>query len=302
MAQSNNIDKNIQVEVGSRFYHWRYGAMIVKDTNGDYIILEVDDCSGIKQDEKLLDPWTSHLKESTKKFHKIAIDKWLFKIPEKVGTSKPAYGDKGFLSDEVFLRKLNTTFDEELVMECKNNYAKYLAKAKAEKLNTDEQTSKENNSEINEKEIDELIKMKEEYIVRKEEKEEELSYMVSKTLDYEIQISNLEGNISRCKRKISEKEKRIVAKENELDKLENEANTNVYSKNQGLIIDMEVEIRRLEDCIDELKSEINEAGRSMEKISKEQNKLENKKSILNKEVSDLTINIENLESDIKVLI
>lgn len=302
MSESNNIDNNIQVEVGTRFYHWRYGGMTVEDTKGEYIILKVEDGDGIKQDAKLLDPWKRHLMEKTKKFPRASIDKWLFKVPERVGSSKPAYSDKVFLSDEVFLRKLNSVFNEELVMECKNNFAKYLAKTKAEKINKDVQVEKENDSEINAKEIDELIKTKEDYIIRKDEKEEELGYIVNKSLDYEIQISTLEGNISRCKRKISEKEKRIVAKENELDKVENESNTNVYSKNQGILIDLESEIRRLEDGIDELKGEINEAGRNMEKIGKELLKLENKKNLLNKEIAELTFKIENLEKDIQVLI
>lgn len=302
MAETTNIDKNIQVEVGSTLYHWRYGEMTVKDIKGEYIILSIDNCNSIKLDEKLLDPWTSRLMEATKKFPKTAIDKWLFKVPERVGSSKPAYGDKSFLSDEAFLRKLNTIFNEELVMECKNNFAKYLVKAKAEKLNKAQQCSDDNESEINAKEIEELNKIKEEYITKKQEKEKEFEYISNKLLDFVTQIASLEENIIKSKRKISEKEKRIVTKENELDKLENEANSNVYSKNQGSLIDIEVEIRRLEEGIEELKSEINEAGRTMEKISKEQIKLENKKNILNKDIVDLSIKIENLEIDIKELI
>lgn len=301
MSESNNIDKNIQVEVGTRFYHWRYGAMMVTDIEDEYIILEVEDCDGIKQDAKLLDPWRGHLMEKTKKFPKAAIDKWVFKVPEMVGSSKPAYGDRMFLSDELFLRKLNSAFNEELVMECKNNFAQYIVKAKAEKMNKDVQGEKENDSEINAKEIDELVKTKEDYIIRKDKKEEELAYIVNKYLDYEIQISNLEGNILKYKRKISEKEKRIVAKENELEKLKNEVTTNVFNKNQGMLIDLEAEIRRLEEGIDELKGEINEAGRNMEKIGKDLIILENKKNLLNKQISELTTKIENLEKDIKVL-
>lgn len=304
MSEENNIDKSIQVELGSQYYHWRYGLMTVKAISGDKITLEVNDFSGIRMDEKLLDPWSNHMMEKTKTFTTSAIDKWLFKVSDRVGSSKPSYGDRQFLSDEVFLRKLNGIFNEESVMECKNNYAKYLAKAKAEKLNKTDNIPKENDEDnvINEKEIDEIMKIKEDYITRKEEKEEELEYIVNKILDYEVQLSGLEGNISRCKRKIGEKEKRIVSKENELDKIESDANNNAYSKNQGLIIDMETEIRRLEEGIDELKGEINEAGRNIEKISKEQAKLENKKNILNKEIGDLTNKITNLENDIKELV
>ena len=301
MADSTNIDKTIQLEVGSKLYHWRYGEMIVRDMKDEYIILEIHNFSYIKYDEKLLDPWENHLKENPKIFLKTDLDKWLFKVPERVGSSKPAYGNKDFISDEIFLRKLNTIFNEEQVMECKNNYSLYIKKKKFENLNKDQGYTKENDLEINMKEINELARQKDEYTTRKREKEEEVAYISSKLLDYDLQLSTLEENIGKCKRKISDKEKRIVVKENELDKLDNDANTSVYNKNQGLILDIEDEIRRLEDVIDESRDEINEAGRSIEKISKEQDKLHNRRSILNKEIGSLTNKIEKMESTLGVL-
>lgn len=303
MAETNNKDNTVQVQAGSKLYHWRYGSMTVKEDKGDYIILDIDDISKIKTDEKLLDPWRNRMGDKTKKFPKSAIDKWLFKVPERVGSSKPAYGDRSFLSDEVFIRKLNNEFQEEAVMECKNNYAQYLAKSKskAEKVNEESLPEDHDDIEINAKEIEELYKIKSDYILAKEEKEEEVSYITKKLEDYESQLANLEANINRCKRKISEKEKRIVVKENELDKLENEASNNAYNKNQGAIIDIESEIRRLEDGIDELRGEVNEAGRNIEKITKEQTKSLNKKNTLSKEIADLNNKIIKLETDIEVL-
>ena len=301
MADSNNIDKTIQLEVGSKLYHWRYGEMIVMDMTDEYIILEIHNFIYIKYDENLLDPWENHFKENPKKFLKTDLDKWLFKVPERVGSSKPAYGNKDFISDEVFLRKLNTIFNEELVMECKNNYSLYIKKKKDEHLNKGQGYTQENDLEINVKEIDELAKQKDEYTTLKREKEEEVTYITRKLLDYEIQVSTSEENIGKSKRKISDKEKRIVVKEKELDKLDNDANISVYNKKQGLILDIEDEIRRLEDVIDELRNEINEAGRSIEKISKEQVKLHNRRLILNKEIGSLTNKIEKMESTRGVL-
>lgn len=298
-----STDINFSIEVGSKFFNWRYGSMTVKSIEGDYIILDIDDCEGISEDKLFLDPWKGHLKEMPKRFAKNSIDKWLFKVPDRVGSTKPAYGDNSVICDEMFLRKLHKSFDSQLVMECKNNFAAYLAKLKAsEKGITSKDSETKDDNSNNVKEIQELSEMREELEAKRLKKVDELEAASNKILDYDLQMKNIEENISRYKKKISEKERRIIAKESELDKIEAEANSNSYSKNQGIIIDIEAEIRRLEDGIDELKNEINEAGLNMEKISKEQGKLAIKKNQLSKEIQDLRKKVENMERDLQFLL
>lgn len=294
-------DINYNIEVGSKLYNWRYGSMTVKSIEGEYIILDIDDCDGISESDLILEPWKGHLNEMPKRFSKNSIDKWLFKVPDRVGSTKPAYGDKSVICDEMFLRKLHKSFDSQLVMECKNNFAAYLAKSKAaEKRITPKENEGYNSNNI--KEIQELSEMREELEAKRLIKEDELEIASNKILDYDLQMKNIEGNISKYKKKISEKERRIIAKESEIDKIEAEANSNTYGKNQGIIIDIEAEIRRLEDGIEELKNEINEAGLKMEKISKEQGKLSIKKNQLSKEIQELRQKVENMEKDLQILV
>lgn len=303
MGDIISSDINFSIEVGSKLFNWRYGSMTVKSIEGEYIILDIDDCDGISEDKLFLEPWKGHLKEIPKKFAKNSIDKWLFKVSDRVGSTKPAYGDKSVICDEMFLRKLHKSFDSQLVMECKNNFAAYLSKSKAvEKGITPKDNDTEEDNSNNVKEIQELSEMREELEAKRLKKEDELETASNKILDYDLQMKNIEGNISRYKKKISEKERRIIAKESEIDKIEAEENSNSYGKNQGIIIDIESEIRRLEDGIEELKNEINEAGLNMEKISKEQGKLAIKKNQLSKEILDLRKKVENMERDIQILL
>gem|GEM_PF-6569078 len=302
MSEMVNLDNKIQLEVGSKVFNWRYGSMTVRSIDGECILLYVDDYEGINNEGVLLEPWRNNLKESTKRYAKSSIDKWLFKVPERVGSTKPAYGDRSIMGDVAFLKKLHKSFDKDLVMECKNNFSAYMAKIKAAE-SLEEVKSEEAllDKSINVKEIEELSGYMEKVDAKRLEKVEELAYISNKLVNSEIQIKSLEGKISRYKKKISDKERRIIAKESELDKLELEQNSNTYSKNQVTIIDIESEIRRLEDGIDDLKNEINEDGKSMEKIVKEQVKLENKRSQLDKEVNLLKTEAEGIEREIQIL-
>lgn len=298
MSETVKLDNKIKLEVGSKVYNWRYGSMTVKSIDGEYILLDVDDNEGINNEGVLLEPWKNKLNESTKKYAKNSIDKWLFKVPERVGSTKPTYGDKSSMGEAHFQRKLHKSFDKDLVMECKSNFSAYMAKIKvADSLEEEESEETLLNKSINVKEIEELTSDMEKVDAKRLEKVEELAYISKKLGNSEIKIKTLEGNISKYKKKISDKERRIIAREAELDKLELEQNSNTYSKN----FDIESEIRRLEDGIDDLKNEINEDGNNMEKIVKEQVKLENKKNQLDKEVNLLKTEAEEIEREIQFL-